>query len=127
MEFANDVFVSYAHIDDQTLAEGQPGWISTLHRALEVRLEQLLGKEARIWRDPKLQGNDIFADRLVDRFPGVGVLVSALSPRYVKSEWCQRELNEFLKASAATGDARVADKLRVFKVVKTPIPPELQP
>jgi len=47
----------------------------------------------------------------------------------VKSEWCQRELNEFLRA---TGGARVADKLRVFKVVKTPVPrdqtpPALQP
>ena len=127
MEFENDVFVSYAHIDDQALAEGQPGWISSLHRALQVRLEQLLGKEARIWRDPKLQGNDVFADRLVDRLPGVAVLVSVLSPRYVKSEWCQRELTEFLKAAVATGGARVADKLRVFKVVKTPIPAELQP
>jgi hypothetical protein len=127
MEFESDVFVSYAHIDDQALAEGQPGWISSLHRHLQVRLEQLLGKEARIWRDPKLQGNDVFADRLVDRLPGVAVLVSVLSPRYVKSEWCQRELAEFLKAAVATGGARVADKLRVFKVVKTPIPAELQP
>ena len=127
MEFENDVFVSYAHIDDQAMAEGQPGWISSLHRALQVRLEQLLGKEARIWRDPKLQGNDVFADRLVDRLPGVAVLVSVLSPRYVKSEWCQRELSEFLKAAVATGGARVADKLRVFKVVKTPIPTTLEP
>ena len=132
MQFENDVFVSYAHIDDQVLAEGQTGWISALHRALEVRLGQLLGKEPRIWRDPKLQGNDIFADRLVERLPRVGVLVSVLSPRYVKSEWCQRELTEFLKAAVASGGARVADKLRVFKVVKTPVPreqypPELQP
>jgi hypothetical protein len=127
MEFENDVFVSYAHIDDQVLAKGQQGWISSLHSALQVRLEQLLGKEAKIWRDPKLQGNDVFADRLVDRLPKVAVLVSVLSPRYIRSEWCQRELQEFLKASAATGGARIADKLRVFKVVKTPIPREQQP
>ncbi len=127
MEFENDVFVSYAHIDDQALAEGQKGWISSLHESLQVRLEQLLGKETKIWRDPKLQGNDIVTDRLVDRLPKVAVLVSVLSPRYVKSEWCQRELNEFLKAAEATGGARVADKLRVFKVVKTPFPRELQP
>src|SRR5262245_18639286 len=127
MEFENDVFVSYAHIDDQALTEGQPGWISSLHRALQVRLEQLLGKEAKIWRDLKLQGNDVFSDRLIDSLPKVGVLVSVLSPRYVKSEWCQRELNEFVKASVKTGGLRIADKLRVFKVVKTPIPREQQP
>ena len=119
VQFENDVFVSYAHIDDQVLAEGQTGWISALHRALEVRLGQLLGKGPRIWRDPKLQGNDVFADRLLERLPQVAVLVSVLSPRYVKSEWCQRELTEFLKACAASGGARVADRLRAFKVVKT--------
>ena len=63
------------------------------------------------------------------RLPRVAVLVSILSPRYVKSEWCLRELSEFLRATAG---ARVADKLRVFKVVKTPvlrdqIPPALVP
>ena len=122
--FENDIFVSYAHIDDQVIAEGQTGWISTLHRALEVRLAQLLGHELKIWRDPKLQGNDVFGDKLVDRLPRVGVLISVLSPRYVKSEWCLRELNEFV---SVTNGARVADKLRVFKVVKTPIQREQVP
>ena len=128
MEFENDVFVSYAHIDDQALAEGQNGWISSLHSALAGPSRTAAGQRSdESGAIAKLQGNDIFADRLVDRLPRVAVLVSVLSPRYVKSEWCQRELNEFLKAAAATGGARVADKLRVFKVVKTPIPPELQP
>ncbi len=72
MNFENDIFISYAHIDDQPLVEGQKGWISSFHRALEIRLAQLLGREPRIWRDPKLQGNDIFADRLVECLPGVG-------------------------------------------------------
>src|SRR5438093_7350401 len=94
-KFENDLFVSYAHIDDQVIAEGQTGWIATLHRALEVRLGQLLGHEPKIWRDPKLQGNDVFADKLVERLPSVAALISILSPRYVKSEWCLRELSEF--------------------------------
>jgi len=48
----NDVFISYAHIDDQPLTEGQRGWISQFHRSLEVRMAQLLGEELKIWRDP---------------------------------------------------------------------------
>jgi hypothetical protein len=56
----HDVFISYAHIDNQTLSEGQEGWITTLHRALELRLAQLLGETAKIWRDFKLRGNDYF-------------------------------------------------------------------
>ena len=64
MSFDNDVFFSYAHLDNQSFIEGQPGWISSFERALKIRLGQLLGREARIWRDPKLQGNDFFGDTL---------------------------------------------------------------
>ena len=56
MSFENDIFISYAHIDDMALVEGQKGWISSFHRALEIRLGQLLGRTPRIWRDPKLPG-----------------------------------------------------------------------
>ncbi|HEY6324374.1 MAG TPA: hypothetical protein VJA16_22755 [Thermoanaerobaculia bacterium] len=127
MDFENDVFVSYAHIDDQSPIEGQKGWISSFHRALEIRLGQLRGKTPRIWRDPKLAGNDLFSDRIVDRLPRVATLVSVLSPRYVRSDWCTRELREFLNASERSGGLRVADKIRVFKVVKTPVPLDQHP
>jgi hypothetical protein len=126
MKFENDVFVSYAHIDDQPLVEGQKGWITSFHRVLEIRLGQLLGRQPRVWRDPKLQGNDVFADRLVERLPRVAILASIVSPRYLKSEWCLRELREFWKASAATGGIRVGNKVRVFKIVKTPVPLDQQ-
>ncbi len=127
MEFESDVFVSYAHIDDQALIEGQKGWISSLHRALEIRLAQLRGKEPKIWRDPKLSGNDVFTDKLVDRVHRVALLVSVLSPRYVNSDWCTRELRVFLEASQKSGGLRIGDKIRVFKVVKTQIPLEQHP
>jgi hypothetical protein len=126
MSFENDIFISYAHIDDMALVEGQKGWIASFHRALEIRLGQLLGRTPRIWRDPKLQGNDAFADRLVDRLPGVAILVSVISPRYMKSDWCLRELHEFTKAAARTGGVRIGHKVRVFKIVKTPVPVEQQ-
>lgn len=126
MKFENDVFVSYAHIDDQPLIEGQKGWITSFHRVLEIRLGQLLGRHPRIWRDPKLQGNDIFADRLVERLPRVAIIASIVSPRYLKSDWCLRELREFQKASESTGGMRIGNKVRVFKIVKTPVPLEQQ-
>lgn len=126
-ELQNDIFLSYAHIDDEALAEGQKGWISTFHRALEIRLAQILGKTPRIFRDPKLQGNDYFADRLVQQLPRTAALVSVVSPRYIRSDWCRRELEEFCRASERTGGMRVADKARVFKVVKTPVPLEMHP
>ncbi|MCP4658894.1 MAG: hypothetical protein GY856_26075, partial [bacterium] len=127
MEFENDIFISYAHIDNETLSEEQKGWISAFHRALEVRLGQLLGKKPNIFRDPKLQGNDVFGDRLVEALPKTAALVSIISPRYVRSEWCLRELVKFVEASEQSLGLRLGTKSRIFKIVKTPIPFEKHP
>jgi hypothetical protein len=120
--YKDDIFISYAHIDNQPLAEGLSGWVESLHERLKIRLGQLLGEEASIWRDRKLQGNDMFADALAEKISSVAILVSVLSPRYVKSEWCLRELEEFCKGAKTNGAARVGSKLPVFKVVKTFVP-----
>ena len=121
-EFEGDAFISYAHLDNIGLVEGQKGWVANLHRALEVRVGQLLGKSAHIWRDPKLQGNDLFETTLVEKLKHVAVLVTVISPRYLKSEWTMRELHEFVAAAAEQGGMQVAGKARIFKVLKTPVP-----
>ena len=36
----SDVLLNYAAIDDHPLQDGKPGWVSQLHRNLEVRMEQ---------------------------------------------------------------------------------------
>jgi hypothetical protein len=122
MEFEGDAFISYAHLDNVELVEGRKGWVANLHRALELRVAQLLGKSPRIWRDPKLQGNDVFAETLIDRLHHVALLVSVVSPRYVRSEWTLRELAEFWTAAEEQGGIRVGGKARIFKVLKTPVP-----
>ncbi len=123
----DDIFISYAHIDNQPLAEGLKGWVEILHERLKIRLGQLLGEEASIWRDRKLQGNDVFAETLVEKVSEVAILVSIISPRYVKSEWCIRELEEFCRHAQTNGGQLVDNKLPVFKVVKTFIPLQEHP
>jgi len=122
MNFENDIFISYAHIDNQPLVKDTDGWVSQFHHALEVRVDQLRGIKSKVWRDLKLQGNDFFDDTIIDQLPNVAVLVSVMTPRYVHSEWCTKELDEFCHASAKTGGLRFGDKTRIFKVLKTPVP-----
>lgn len=117
----NDIFISYAHIDDRPLDHGSKGWISQFHRALELRITQLLGREVTVWRDPKLNGNDFFDDTIVEQFRRASAMVSVISPRYVNSEWCRKEFEEFCQATTTSGGLRIGDKSRVFKVVKTPV------
>ncbi|WP_433975687.1 DUF4062 domain-containing protein [Tunturiibacter lichenicola] len=127
MSFDCDAFISYSHIDNVGLVDGSKGWITNLHRALEIRVAQLLGEKPAIWRDPKLAGNDVFENTLVDQLKRVAVLITIVSPRYVKSKWTRRELVEFWNAAQAQGGVSFHDKTRIFKVLKTPIPREMDP
>ncbi len=127
VSFEGDAFISYAHLDNVELIEGRKGWVANFHRALEVRVAQLLGKHPQIWRDPKLAGNDFFAETVIERLQHVASFITVLSPRYVKSEWTRRELSEFWKAAERQGNVRFGDKGRIFKVLKTPIPLDLHP
>ena len=53
--FANDLFISYAHIDNLD------GWVEKFQERLQHRLAQL-GTDVTIWRDKKLSGADRFSD-----------------------------------------------------------------
>ena len=81
----NDIFISYAHMDDQALDEDQKGWITKFHRVLQVKLGQLMGEPAKIWRDEKLTGNDVYDDKIVNEFKTAKVMISVLSPRATSS------------------------------------------
>ena len=121
VQFETDLFISYAHIDDQPLSPEQRGWISRFHASLEALLSMRLGRKARIWRDPKLQGNDVFGDEIVEQFSNTAVLVSVITPRYLKSDWCTKEIREFCEEAERRGGVVLANKARVFKVLKTPV------
>jgi hypothetical protein len=121
LKFKKDIFISYAHIDDEALIEGEPGWVSEFHRSLEIRLAQLLGYRPNIWRDKDLDGNHVFSDEILQQLPDIAIMVSIHSPRYVKSEWCVREVNEFHRIAETNIGALVGTKSRIFKVIKTPV------
>lgn len=121
MGFEKHLFISYAHIDNQPLTPEQQGWVSRFHTSLEAMLSMRLGRKAQIWRDAKLAGNDIFAEEIVDQFPKTAVLVSILTPRYIESDWCTREVGEFCKAATQNGGVVLDNKARIVKVIKTPV------
>jgi hypothetical protein len=121
MAFKNHLFISYAHIDNRPLTPEQKGWISRFHASLEALLSMRLGQAAKIWRDDKLQGIDVFGDEIVDQFAKSAVLISVLTPRYLNSEWCTREVREFCARAEQSGGLVVDNKVRVFKVLKTPV------
>ena len=120
MQFEKHLFISYAHLDNLPLTEQQQGWVTKFHNSLSAMLSMRLGRKAEIWRDVKLAGNDIFADEIVSQFPKTALLVSVVTPRYVESEWCTREAQEFCRKAEAAGGLLVDNKSRILKVIKIP-------
>ena len=121
MKFAHQIFISYAHLDNQPLSADQSGWVSLFHGTLQTLISQRLGAAVDIWRDDKLRGNDVFSDEILDQLAGTALFVSVLTPRYLKSEWCAREIRAFCERAEAAQALVVQNKARVVKVLKLPL------
>jgi hypothetical protein len=108
--FKYDLFISYAHLDNEPDIPDAEGWVKYFHYTLEKRLTKRLGREANIFRDAELQKFGKFSDQLAKALSDSAALVSVISPRYVQAKWCLRELREFYNQ---------ANVDRIIKVVKT--------
>lgn len=117
--YQNDLFISYAQIDNQFFSEKTKGWIDMLHERLEIRLAQLLGTRPKIWRDPQLRGSENFRETLVIELSRTAIFVSVVSPRYIISDSCHDEI-EFIDGE--TKRRQLGDKRSVFKIIKTYVP-----
>src|SRR5262245_56290452 len=118
----HDCFISYRHLDNLA-QDGTPGrgWVSDFHQALSIRLGEYLGQAPSIWRDPRLDGNDVFPDELNARVASSAILVPIVSPGYRRSEWCAREFNVFREHAQRANRWTDGNKVAVMKVVRTPL------
>jgi hypothetical protein len=115
--FNNDVFISYSHIDDQSV-DG-PGWVSDFHRRLVIEVEEELGAKVHVWRDKRISGDTDFTKELDKQVRGSAMLLAILSPSYLNSQWCDWELTGFAR-SRRVGDLWVDTRCRALKVFKRP-------
>jgi len=117
---APDVFISYPHLSNKDNNAGQNGWVAKFHKDLQLELDDLLGREAVVWRDNKMTFGTVFGDAISEQLRKAKVLLCVLSPAYVQSDWCRRELDEFRKLAQQTGGLKVGEQSRIIAVVKTP-------
>jgi hypothetical protein len=82
-DYEHDVFVSYAHLDNQ----GETAWVSTLIRHLDTDLRQRLGtKDLRIWIDENLDGNRPLTPEIMRSIQRSATLLIVMSSGYLASE-----------------------------------------
>jgi serine/threonine protein kinase len=126
---SSEVLLNYAAIDDLSLIDGRPGWVSQLHRNLEVRVEQLSGEKVAIARVPDLSGSkrsgsSVVPAEVIEHLPQVKAMISVVSPPFIRSPVCRSEVEEFWRVAEQTGGQWVEDRSRLLKVLKTAVSAE---
>jgi TIR domain len=130
--FDEDVFISYAHNDDDVFPPEEWGWVTRLHQDLEQRVRSYLGTDVRFWRDCEIRNNEDFTKKILNRLMRTATFLSVLSPSFLQRDWCKRELESF--AGHAEGKLGILiddERSRIFKVEKMPVernalPPAMQ-
>jgi hypothetical protein len=100
--FRNDIFISYAHGDDDPpLTPDGKGWVSHFRDRLATAVRQRLGAAPasipKIWIDHRDLASDVDFDREIHDQLDAAVLVTIVSPSYRTSEYCDKELRHFLQ------------------------------
>jgi hypothetical protein len=97
--YEHDIFISYAHVDNEPIPGAEEGWVSTLVRGLKTLLAQRLGRSDAfsLWMDYRLSLHEPVTPEIMATIGKTATLVVVLSPGYLASEWCQREKNAFLQ------------------------------
>jgi serine/threonine protein kinase len=124
---SSDVVLNYAAIDDYPLQEGKPGWVSQLHRNLEVRMEQLSGEKVHIARLPEDAISPVIETEVLEQVPQAKAMISVVSPPFLNSQLCRREVEQFWHGADQTGGRYIKEKSRLLKVLKTAVSEQQMP
>lgn len=115
-KYEYDLFISYAHLDNEPAqADAAKGWITQLHRGLEIRLSQLLGRQAVVWRDNLLASRAGFEDAIMGALEKSAVMVMVISPTFVVREWFVKEFGAFIESVGER--LQIENKSRIFGVI----------
>ncbi|NGZ10220.1 MAG: TIR domain-containing protein [Nitrospira sp. LK70] len=102
-EQAHDVFVSYAHADNEKPlgSAAQYGWVTTLAHNLNTGPGHY---RKNLFIDHRLKPGDVFSDDLVTTVEHSTLLLLLLSQNYIESTWCGKELDHFVRTHANDPD-----------------------
>ncbi len=116
--YENDVFISYSHLN-----QGADQWVSRFHDRLEANLKALAGKDLKIWRDRKLERNQLFDQTIQSAVEGAALLLALNSLTYKESNYCQQEVQWFCEQVKKDGwGLSIGDRKRIFQMLLNKIP-----
>ena len=123
--FEYDIFISYAHVDDQTADEGETGWVTAFREHLDVQLSKRVGRigAVKVWQDPALEGGQLFDQTIKNSIDSSAIFLALTSTGYLASDYCRQEVKWFTeKADAEHLGLAVGDRMRIFNLQLNNIP-----
>ena len=123
--FDYDIFISYAHVNNQRADEREEGWVAQFQKHLEVQLSTLVGRVGvvKIWWDPELDGSRLFDQTIQDRINRSALFIALTSNGYLASDYCLQEVRCFRqKAQGEPWGLSIGDRMRVFNLLLNNIP-----
>ena len=115
----NDIFVSYARVDNTPIRDIDLGWVSHIVATLDIILSQTLGRPDlfALWMDTRRDSPTAsLTSDILDHVRQSATLLVILSPGYLASEWCMEELSCFVDTINATPQGSLR---RIFVIEKT--------
>jgi len=120
------IFLSYARNDDVSPPEDltKPGFVTALYDQLVYNFRNFGEPAVKVWRDVKrVEGGDQFDEKIMEAISNSAILVVVLSPNWMASEYCRKELNAFAERWRAVGGV----KERIVVVGKRHVPEDRRP
>jgi TIR domain len=121
-----DIFISYAHVDNEPFSGQTTGWIKLFYDDLKVILARRFGRPdmLKIWFDERnLDGSVVFDQSIEEGIKKSAIMICLNSQGYLASDYCKLELNTFYKkAQTEKSGLKVADRSRIFNVLLNNIP-----
>lgn len=123
--FANDIFISYASVDNEPDAQ-DVRWVSRFRNDLGTALRRRLGKDLDIFFDQAgLHAYDEL-EQLLKNARTSAIFLAVCSPSYVVREWTLEELKAFYAAAKGSSEPNRIVTLEVLPVEVSSLPPEIQ-
>ncbi len=129
LPFKNDIFISYAWLNDEVPPGGQKGWISEFVERLAYELSQRFERkgEIKIWRDKEELGDStFFNDEIKQTIENSGIFIAFTSRGYLSDEsYCPREISCFYeKVKTDSYSLKISNRSRLVNVLLQNIDPE---
>ncbi|WGS88112.1 toll/interleukin-1 receptor domain-containing protein [Methylomonas sp. UP202] len=111
------VFISYAHADNQTFDKGALGWVSNfvdhLTKAIPMKPG---GKAVSCWMDHRLEPQRAVDETLRARIQESACIVAFMSPAYLSSPWCRLEMDLFINL---VGGGKANNRVFLVELLET--------